>query len=347
MERKAMTAVYSAAHFLVDLSCAFLMMRFILGGASENFLMYNFCAFALQMPIGIILDKLGGGHRAASVGCGLIFLAYFGAFAGLLTPAAICAGVGNALFHAGGGVYVLDKYESSGALGVFVSPGAVGLYLGTIWGKGNDMSFILPMAAMLIAAVFIFAAPYIFKCDDKRGGAVENFFDFKASFPLCAAAFMFFAVVVIRSYGGFALSYPWKITPAAALTAVIMTAGGKALGGFVSDRFGKEKTAAVSMVLAAVLYLFSNNIVCGLAAILIFNMSMPITLRAAADIFKGGRGFSFGLLTFALFLGYVPSYIYGGVQISRAAMCILCILSAAMLLGGFALMKKTVQKNDG
>ena len=126
-----------------------------------------------------------------------------------------------------------------------------------------------------------------------------------------------------------------------------MTAGGKALGGFVSDRFGKEKTAAVSMVLAAVLYLFSNNIVCGLAAILIFNMSMPITLRAAADIFKGGRGFSFGLLTFALFLGYVPSYIYGGVQISRAAMCILCILSAAMLLGGFALMKKTVQKNDG
>ena len=236
-----MTAVYSAAHFLVDLSCAFLMMRFILGGASENFLIYNFCAFALQMPIGIILDKLGGGHRAASVGCGLIFLAYFGAFAGLLTPAAICAGVGNALFHAGGGVYVLDKYESSGALGVFVSPGAVGLYLGTIWGKGNDMSFILPMTAMLIAAVFIFAAPYIFKCDDKRGGAVETFFDFKASFPLCAAAFMFFAVVVIRSYGGFALSYPWKITPAAAFTAVIMTAGGKALGGFVSDRFGKEK----------------------------------------------------------------------------------------------------------
>ena len=86
------------------------------------------------------------------------------------------------------------------------------------------------------------------------------------------------------------------------------------------------------MVLAAVLYLFSNNIVCGLVAILIFNMSMPITLRAAADIFKGGRGFSFGLLTFALFLGYVPSYISGRVQISRTAMCILCILSAAMLL---------------
>lgn len=347
MERKAMTAVYSAAHFLVDLSCAFIMMRFILGGISENFLLYNFCAFALQMPVGIMLDRLGGGHRAASAGCGLIFLAYFLAFAGLLTPAAICAGVGNALFHAGGGVYVLDKYESSGALGVFVSPGAVGLYLGTIWGRGSELSYILPMAAMLIAAAFIFAAPYIFRCDDKKGAAVKEFFAFKASAPLCTAAVLFFAVVVIRSYGGFAMSFPWKTTAAAAFTAVIMTAGGKALGGFVSDRFGKEKTAAVSMVTAAVLYLFSGNMLCGLLAILIFNMSMPITLRAAADIFKGGRGFSFGLLTFALFLGYVPSYILGRVTISRAVMCILCILSAAMLLGGFALMKKTGWENDG
>ena len=347
MERKAMTAVYSLAHFFVDMCCAFLMMRFVRGGYGESFLFYNFCAFALQMPIGIILDKFGGGHRAAAAGCGLIFLSYFGALWGLLTPAALCAGVGNALFHAGGGVYVLDKYDSSGALGIFVSPGAIGLYLGTVWGKGGELSYIFPMLIMLFAAAFIFASPYIFKCDSKKGAAAENFFSFKASAHVITAAFLFFAVVVIRSIGGFALSFGWKITPMAAFASVLVTAGGKALGGFVSDFFGKEKAAAVSMLGAALLYLFSDNIICGLAAILLFNMSMPITLRAAADILGGGRGFSFGLLTFALFLGYVPVYTAnGGMQISKLTMTLLCIISGAMLLAGFALQRRSEHSDD-
>lgn len=347
MERKAMTAVYSCAHFLVDMCCAFLMMRFVRGGYGESFLLYNFCAFALQMPIGIILDKIGGGHHAASAGCGLIALSYFAALAGFLSPAAVCAGVGNALFHAGGGVYVLDKYDSSGALGIFVSPGAIGLYLGTVWGKETELSYIFPILIMLFAAAFIFASPYIFGCDNKKGAAAENFFSFKASAPLCTAAMLFFAVVVIRSAGGFALSFPWKITPAAAFAAVLVTAGGKALGGFVSDFFGKERAAAASMLGAALLYIFSENIICGLCAILLFNMSMPITLRAAADIFKGGRGFSFGLLTFALFLGYVPVYTSNGVmQISKGTMAVLCIISAAMLLAGFALQRRIVHSDD-
>lgn len=347
MERKAMTAMYSLAHFFVDMCCAFMMMRFVRGGYGESFLLYNFCAFALQMPIGIILDKFGGGHRAAATGCGLIFLSYFGALGELLTPAAICAGVGNALFHAGGGVYVLDKYDSSGALGVFVSPGAIGLYLGTVWGKGDELSYIFPMLIMAFAAVFIFASPYIFRSDSKEGAAAENFFSFKTSAPLFTAAMLFFAVVVIRSLGGFALSFSWKITPMAAFAAVLVTAGGKALGGFASDFFGKEKAAAVSMLGAALLYFFSDNIIFGLLAILLFNMSMPITLRAAADIFKGGRGFSFGLLTFALFLGYVPSYAAkDGMQIGRGTMAILCIISAAMLLAGFALQRRTVHTDD-
>ena len=36
-------------------------------------------------------------------------------------------------------------------------------------------------------------------------------------------------------------------------------------------------------------------------------MTMPITLWAAARLMPGGKGFAFGLLTFALFLGYIPT----------------------------------------
>ncbi|MBQ5333464.1 MAG: hypothetical protein J6K92_09440 [Oscillospiraceae bacterium] len=347
IERKAMTAVYSIAHFFVDMSCAFLMLRYAYAGSGENILLYNFCAFALQMPIGIILDRFGWGHRAASVGCGLIFASYFLAFSEMNMPAAIIAGLGNALFHAGGGVYVFDSFDDSGALGVFVSPGAIGLYIGTVLGSGNNASCIFPMLTMLAFSVFIWAAPYIFRCSDKKGEAAADFMSVKLSPTLCGAAILFFSVVVIRSFGGFALSFPWKISAGAAFAAVLCTAGGKALGGFVSDCMGKERTAAVSMSLAALLYLFSDNFICGLGAILLFNMSMPITLRAAADIFRGGRGFSFGLLTFALFIGYVPSFTErGGLNIGKGMMCVLCIVSAAMLLAGFMLPRRVKCSDD-
>ena len=37
-------------------------------------------------------------------------------------------------------------------------------------------------------------------------------------------------------------------------------------------------------------------------------MTMPITLTSLANIFNNNKGFAFGLLTFALFLGAVPIF---------------------------------------
>ena len=41
----------------------------------------------------------------------------------------------------------------------------------------------------------------------------------------------------------------------------------------------------------------------------LFNMTMPLTLWAAARALPGARGFSFGLLTFGLFVGCLPSFL--------------------------------------
>ena len=38
-------------------------------------------------------------------------------------------------------------------------------------------------------------------------------------------------------------------------------------------------------------------------------MTMPVTLWAAARTLPGAKGFTFGLLTFALFLGFLPSFL--------------------------------------
>lgn len=339
--RNVMTAAYSAAHFFVDLACAFIMFRFIYMGTEyrQALLFYNFCAFALQMPLGALLDRLGMGHAAAGLGCLMIAAACpVSVLPGGWLMAAVIMGIGNSLFHLGGGVYVLDEYDSSGALGVFVSPGAVGLYLGTVWGSGGSVSTILPIGAMIFWGAAFFLLPGVV-CPGKGlgspapcGASVQE----RLSPIVTAAAAMFTAVVVIRSFGGFALHPDWK-TGAWVFPAVLATAGGKAAGGFLSDRFGRVTVSAVTMGVAGVLFIFSENIPACLPGLLLFNMSMPITLRAAADIFRDGRGFSFGLLTFALFLGYIPVYSLGNPEISGGAMCLLCFVSGVLLVIGFRL----------
>lgn len=68
-------------------------------------------------------------------------------------------------------------------------------------------------------------------------------------------------------------------------------------------------------------------------------MTMPVTLWAVARILPGAKGFSFGLLTFALFLGFCPSYLgslaftelFGRPEIGLG---ILCGVSLVLLRGG-------------
>ena len=125
--RPTRLSLLSVCHFLVDFACACFLLRCL--GRGEDWkkalLWYNFCAFALQMPLGLLADWLGR-ERFFGGGCVLV------ACGALLTgvPAVTALGVGNALFHIGGGVEVLYSTENLGPLGVFVAPGAVGLALG-------------------------------------------------------------------------------------------------------------------------------------------------------------------------------------------------------------------------
>ena len=47
----------------------------------------------------------------------------------------------------------------------------------------------------------------------------------------------------------------------------------------------------------------------GVAALFLFNMTMPVTLWAMVQLLPGAKGFSFGLLTFGLFIGFIPVYL--------------------------------------
>ena len=298
--------VYSLGHFWVDFSCALLLFSCVLGRPEWHMcvLLYNFCAFALQMPIGLLCDRLNRNSSAACIGCVLVALGW--GMRQVPLAAAVLAGMGNALFHVGGGIDVLNaSRERSAALGIFVSPGALGIWLGTLMGKENAVPWLLPAAGLaLFGGAFLLT-------DWLMGGDLRS-----DNAPVCLdmppwelwALVCCFVVVVLRSLLGMIFAFPWKtgIWAVAAVGAVVL---GKAAGGFLGDAIGMRKTAAVSLGLCAVLFLFSENPWMGMAAIFLFNMTMPVTLWAAAKWLPGGKGLAFGLLTFALFLGFLPVYL--------------------------------------
>ncbi len=314
-------AIYAAAHFQVDLGCALLMLGRVCPAADAAvcILLYNACAFALQMPIGLLADRFGGCRWFAAGGCALTVLAWL-LPAG--TGAAVCAGVGNACFHVGGGLDTLHASERAGPLGLFVSPGAFGIYLG---GRYADVAarWAWPVCAALLLAALAAAL----WCKGPEVPPPE----LPAERGVWRAAACLLAVVVLRSHLGLAAGLPWKADWG--FWAVAALAAGKAAGGLLADRFGAEQTAAASLGLAALCYLGAGRAGSGLAALFLFNMTMPLTLWAVARLLPGLRGFSFGLLTFGLFLGFLPSY-FGAAAMGPLVLAAGALVSLPPLLAG-------------
>ena len=142
---------YALGHFWVDFSCALLLFSRLSGQGEWALcvLLYNFCAFALQMPIGVLAGRWRYSGRVAAFGCALAALGWG------LTPvpaaAAVTAGLGNACFHVGGGMQILEDGEKKAAsLGIFVSPGAFGIYFGALL----EVPALLPAVGLLLFALW-------------------------------------------------------------------------------------------------------------------------------------------------------------------------------------------------
>lgn len=296
-------------------------------------LIYNFCAFALQMPLGLLADKLNRNALVAAAGC--IFVASSAVIPAVtsVTPlplaAAAVMGIGNALFHVGGGIDTLNMSEKKcSPLGLFVSPGALGLCLGTM-SAGKLPLYIACLILFIAAAVILLVSKHDFgtMTSENKDLSLPKFSPILVISMLCL-----FAVVCLRSFAGMSFSFEWK-SALPALVTVSFVALGKALGGFTADAVGSKIASILSLSLCAVLFLFSDIAACGLAALLLFNMTMPITLWETAKLFPNAKGFSFGLLTFALFVGFLP-VCFGAPALSSILSASAAVLSLVLLLIG-------------
>jgi len=308
-----MTAIYSVLHMLVDGVCALSMFGYF--ASDEKWylyvLLYNFCAFALQMPLGVVLDAWSERKgKCRNCVCPHFLFALLGVLLTLVGAVThpIVLGLGNALFHLGGGVGTIAEDNAKGwrgrGLGVFVAPGAIGLFLGTQLAK-NDGVIVGVLCAgtgMLLLCVWGW---FVSKKLTKDTIGEKNITIKTPSMLLILGCFF---VVVLRSYLGMTITFPWKTTLLSGVLAVLATALGKCAGGFLAAGFGWRKATAVSLGLAAICYLFSTHMPVGMFAVFCFNMTMPITLYLLVQELKKMPGFAFGILTFGLFLGFLPEY---------------------------------------
>jgi MFS transporter, FSR family, fosmidomycin resistance protein len=324
-------ALYSWGHALVDAACAALVIALVLKSNSTPdrllyVVLYNVLAFGLQVPFGFLADLKNAPSKAGALGCFIIPLGILSA--GFPLAAVTLVAIGNALFHIGGGVVSLRMGKGDATIpGIFVAPGAIGLFLGGFLSNSHISADICFIALLLITGVGVYLTK--FPAPLKRNSKHRDYVGVAMLFLLLT--------VVSRSLVGFGLSFTWKEGFVLSLALVSGIALGKAAGGILADRFGWKRVTVSALLLSAPMLAFGpSNMALGIVGIFLFNFSMPITLVAIARMLQGWEGFAFGLTTLALVAGALLAFAGGTEFLKGSSMAIFVIIlaSAAALYYG-------------
>ena len=347
---KKIVSIYSIIHFIVDLACAILVTNLVtqkLGSGTNNLfiaiLIYNFFAFAMQLPIGIIADKINKNAICSAIGC--LFVAISFAFSNFGIIACLIAGIGNAMFHVGGGIDVLNISDKKATLsGIFVSTGAMGIFLGSKSASIGFNQFYIVIITLILSAALLF---WLYNSIKDKVKNVEMTIP-KINGTELIAITCLTITVCIRSYVGLILSFEWKSNLILAILSIIAVVFGKMLGGIIGDKIGFKKISIISLIISAICFLFAfNNPTLGIIAILFFNMTMPITLTALSNILNNNKGLAFGLLTFALFIGAVPVFFgYTKTIFTPIGLLVITLISALILYIGILKYSKVMEKQS-
>lgn len=339
MKKLSIVGIYSIIHCIVDMSCAMLIAGILTPTITGTYnlmvsiILYNFFAFAFQLPFGILADKINKNAFISAIGCLLIIIGYLLNFSAIL--ACIIAGIGNALFHVGGGIDVLNIAERKATLpGIYVATGALGLYIGSntiVLGFDKFYLMIVILIISILALLWLYKqVKQNYKINNKEP-KIETISNKKQIIMYCLLI-----TICIRGYLGLILNFEWKSNFIIGLICVLAVVLGKIFGGILGDKFSWRKVSTLSLIISAILFIFAfNNIVCGIIAILLFNMTMPITLTALSNVFNNNKGMAFGLTTLALFIGAVPVLFgYDDFLFNQIGLFIMTVISAIVLYIG-------------
>lgn len=355
-KKEVTTFAFALCHFVVDFACVSTMLcavSRVLGESGQDslefvalsILLYDIVAFTLQLPVGIVLDKLDKNSYAALlsyalVGAGVLISLFPVALLEWL--AVLLLAVGNALFHSAGGLIVLNiSQKHAGPSGIFIATGAIGVFLGTQSAQMERLQIAFSLLVLLFLCALITLV--VQKVNKKYWNVHNVAFDIpKFSSNTLLAIALLTLVVALRSYAGMVMAFPWKSQMLLLVLSILGVFAGKALGGMVADRIGFRTTAIFSLIAAATLFAPSWEVpVMGLLGVFFFNFTMSITLASLANILPNAKGTAFGLASFSLAVGALPAL--AGFRIEHPLMLSAMSLVSAFALGvGLTLVKDSV-----
>jgi FSR family fosmidomycin resistance protein-like MFS transporter len=332
MQTVKTVGLYGITHAMVDAACITVMFSTaILNNLSYEYsftiiVLYNILAFGTQCIIGNIFDKLNKPRLCAVIGCILT------AMSALLwkypIAAVLCAGFGNAFFHVGGGIICLRTGKRNSAIpGMYVAPGALGLFLGMLIAKNSLFPPYIMAVVLILCAILI----YFYK---EEGGFIsdESCNPVKYNKFLLICNFLLFAIA-IRSFVGLGISLPWHENLLLMCCLTLAVVCGKFFGGIIADKFGWLKVTVFALLISSPMIAYGINLpALYITGIFFFNFTMPVTLTALANMMPKREGYAFGLTTLFLIIGALPSFYIPKLGAGNEILIFLAVLLSAVLI---------------
>lgn len=299
--------LYFYIHFVTEIACFYFLAKV----TNSNFiwlvpLIYDGLAFVPQSMIGYINDKYPKiifGLVGAIFLC-LAFILFFCTTINIYVPLTILC-FGNAFIHINGAEVTLKSSEGKlSHSAIFVAGGSFGV----ISGKLLSNSFVPFWAIILLIFTVI---PFILLAEtyNKKDSNCKKFnYTNNKINPMIIIVLAVF-VVIVRGYMGYGIPTSWNKTVMQTIILYVTMGIGKAFGGILSDSFGIRKIAILSTILAIPFLCFGDDtMLVSLIGVMMFSMTMSITLAILVSVLKRTPGLAFGLTTIGLFLGTIPIF---------------------------------------
>ena len=311
-----LTGLAAALHFCVDglCLCCLYMATTGIRDLLKYFVVYNVLAFLTQPLTGMLADRVKQRHWILLASIIMLILAVLetvcvmpfcsAAPVFLLVVLSVLLGIGNSLFHVWGGKETAVRTGNDiRALGVFVSTGAFGLAVGSVFlSRALMFGLLLGICIMALAYLRIDTAKQI----DTAGIKIE-IEGKEYSKPLMWAVLIFIMLIVTgRSFLGESFTKVIDKTPMVVLLIGALTMMGKMAGGWLVKWMGMF-TSIILLLVGVTICIAAkgNHIGIALAGLFMVNCTMPITLYWANVMLKGREGLAFGLLAASLIPGYL------------------------------------------
>lgn len=329
-------------HFVTEVLCFFLLGK----TARDSVLLwliplaYDMLAFVPQSLIGAI------GDRFPKLPTGVIGLALMAAAIGLfpflsspwISLVLLC--IGNGCTHIAGAEATLRS--ANGRLSpaaIFVSGGSFGVITGKLLSKTALPGWVLILFALTAVPFSLLAREDRLDADRADPCPCAAFRVHNTKLKPVWIVLLSVLIVAVRGYMGYGIPTSWNKTTVQTVLLFVTMGVGKGAGGILADRFGVRRTAMVSAALALPFLLCGDrHMLVSLVGVMLFSMTMSVTLALLVSVLPDAPGLAFGLTTIGLFLGTAPIFFFKFTTVAAncimiSVLTVLCLASMHLVLG--------------